>query len=239
MSTPLARGAEHRRVYRLHSLAGFALALVMLLAVFTAPVVAGEPDLLPLVEDEAAFDVLDVPQTDIPLPLPPPPAVLAPPVAVEDDAVTQQAVVDALDFDPDAYVAPPAPLTDPGPASPPPPPPPPAPPVAPPVVEPTDETLEFVAVEDQPRLIGGLAGLQARVVYPQMAIRAGIEGVVHVRFVVDKDGRVIEPVVLRSPSELLSQAALKAVVESRFQPGQQRGRPVKVRYSLPVRFTLR
>ena len=72
-----------------------------------------------------------------------------------------------------------------------------------------------------------------------MARRVEIQGIVFVQFVVDERGRVVDPVVVRSPSELLSEAALRAVIESRFVPGHQRGRPVKVRYSLPVRFVLR
>jgi len=102
-----------------------------------------------------------------------------------------------------------------------------------------DEIVDFLPIGDAPQLIGGLEGLQARVEYPEMARRVGIEGRVFIQFVVDENGRVIDPVVVRSPSDLLSEAALKAVRESTFTPGQQRGRPVKVRYSLPVNFVLR
>ncbi|MFN3597739.1 MAG: energy transducer TonB, partial [Rubricoccaceae bacterium] len=118
----------------------------------------------------------------------------------------------------------------PGPAAPPPPPP---PPVVP------DEPEIFEVVEQDPVLIGGIEGLQARVQYPEMAQRAGVEGTVFVQFVVDERGNVVDPQVVRSPSPLLSEAALRAVRESRFQPGMQRGRPVKVRFTLPVRFVLR
>ena len=97
----------------------------------------------------------------------------------------------------------------------------------------------FDVVETQPELIGGLPALQARVEYPEFARRARIEGQVVVQFVVDERGNVVDPVVLRSPNDLLSEAALKAVRESRFTPGQQRGRPVKVRFAVPVTFRLR
>ena len=123
-----------------------------------------------------------------------------------------------------------------------PPPPPSQPPLPPPppVVDPVDdEVREFYAIEEPPQLIGGLEGLQARVEYPEMARRVGLEGRVFITFVVDEHGNVVDPQVARSPSDLLSEAALKAVRESRFTPGQQRGRPVKVRYSLPVNFVLR
>ncbi|WP_179299491.1 energy transducer TonB, partial [Rubrivirga marina] len=110
-------------------------------------------------------------------------------------------------------------------------------PPPPPDPEPTEPEI-FEVAEVQPELIGGLAGLQSRLVYPELAIRAGVEGQVVVQFVVDERGNVIDPVVLRTPNPLLTEAALKAVTESRFTPGQQRGRPVRVRYAVPVTFTL-
>ncbi|MEM0964435.1 MAG: TonB family protein, partial [Bacteroidota bacterium] len=66
----------------------------------------------------------------------------------------------------------------------------------------------FEVAEVQPELIGGLAALQERVVYPSMAREAGIEGQVVVQFIVDEEGNVTDPVVLRSPADILSQAAL-------------------------------
>ncbi|WP_420456580.1 energy transducer TonB [Rubrivirga sp.] len=101
------------------------------------------------------------------------------------------------------------------------------------------EPAIFEVAEVQPELIGGLTGLQERLEYPEAAIRAGIEGQVVVQFIVNERGSVVDPVVLRSPSELLNEAALKVVRESRFTPGQQRGRPVCVRFAVPVTFRLR
>ena len=88
-------------------------------------------------------------------------------------------------------------------------------------------------------MTGGLEGLQARLVYPELAVRGEIEGRVIVQFVVDTDGRVTDPIVLRSPNDLLTAAAIEAVMESRFTPGMQRGRPVRVRYTVPIRYALR
>ena len=95
----------------------------------------------------------------------------------------------------------------------------------------------FEVVEQEPELIGGLEGLQARVVYPENARRQGIEGTAYVQFVVDERGRVVTPRVVRGHPEL-GQAAVKALAASRFRPGRHEGRAVKVRYTLPVRFVL-
>ena len=96
----------------------------------------------------------------------------------------------------------------------------------------------YVSVETPPQLIGGLEGLQSRLVYPELAQRAGIEGRVFVTFIVDEEGRVQDPTIAQSPDPMLSEAALQAVRASEFIPGRQRGVAVKVRYALPLNFRL-
>ena len=96
----------------------------------------------------------------------------------------------------------------------------------------------FEVAEVQPILIGGLGALQSRIVYPAVAKAEGIEGQVVIQFVVNEEGRVTSPRVLRSPDDRLSAAALTAVSASRFEPGMQRGQPVKVRFAVPVTFRL-
>lgn len=96
----------------------------------------------------------------------------------------------------------------------------------------------FEVVEQEPELIGGIAGLQRRVTYPEMARRAGIEGTVYIQFVVDETGAVSQAVCARSPNELLCESSLRAVRESQFRPGYQEGQPVKVRFTLPIRYRL-
>jgi periplasmic protein TonB len=90
-----------------------------------------------------------------------------------------------------------------------------------------------------PELIGGLEAVQDLIRYPEMARRANIEGTVHLQFIVDENGRVVDPVVVRGIGGGCDEAALEAVRQVRFRPGVQRGRPVKVRFSIPVRFRLR
>ena len=116
-----------------------------------------------------------------------------------------------------------------------------APPPAPlPPPEPApDEPEIFEVVERAPVLVGGIDGLQARAAYPEAARRAGIEGKVFVQFVVTASGRVQRATCVRSPDDRLCDAAVRAVEASRFEPGTQRGRPVDVRFTLPVDFRLR
>lgn len=97
----------------------------------------------------------------------------------------------------------------------------------------------FVVVEHPPELIGGQQGLYERIVYPPKAEAAGIEGLVIVQFIITPEGTVRDPVIMRSVGGGCDEEALRVIKEARFKPGRQRGVPVSVRYSMPIRFKLR
>ena len=96
----------------------------------------------------------------------------------------------------------------------------------------------FVVVEEMPQLIGGLGSLASQIRYPEMARRAGIEGRVFVQFIVNEEGEVEHPRILRGIGGGADEEALRVVSMARFTPGMQRGQPVRVQYSLPIYFRL-
>ncbi|MEQ9092454.1 MAG: TonB family protein [Balneola sp.] len=96
----------------------------------------------------------------------------------------------------------------------------------------------FIVVENMPELIGGQAGVQSKVEYPPTAKRAGIEGRVTVQFVVDKNGNVKNPKIIRGIGGGCDEEALRVVSQAKFKPGMQRGRNVEVEMSLPILFKL-
>ncbi|MEM1115194.1 MAG: energy transducer TonB [Bacteroidota bacterium] len=96
----------------------------------------------------------------------------------------------------------------------------------------------YEVAEVQPALVGGLAGLHERLVYPEAARTEGVEGMVVLQFVVDEEGAVVDPAVLRTPDDRLAEAALTAVEGSTFTPGRVGERAVPVRFALPVSFRL-
>jgi TonB family protein len=96
----------------------------------------------------------------------------------------------------------------------------------------------YVLVEQMPELVGGLAALQSRVRYPEAARSAGIQGRVIAQFVVDETGRVTDPVIVKGISRECDEEVLRVLSESRFRPGKQRGKTVRVKMSLPVTFAL-
>lgn len=97
----------------------------------------------------------------------------------------------------------------------------------------------FVVVEQMPELIGGLSGIQRAIEYPELAKKAGIEGRVFIQFIVDTCGCVQDAQVARGIGAGCDEEALRVVREARFKPGLQRGKPVKVKMSLPIVFKLK
>lgn len=102
----------------------------------------------------------------------------------------------------------------------------------------TTEKGVFVTVDERPELIGGLDSLLQHIQYPEEAREAGVEGRVFVQFTVDEQGRVVNPKVMRGLGYGLDKEALRVIRLARFTPGKHRGRPVKVRMSLPITFQL-
>lgn len=89
-----------------------------------------------------------------------------------------------------------------------------------------------------------LSFIYANIKYPQMAIENQIEGVVHVSFVINKDGSVVDIKILREPGGGCGKETARIVklmndMPQKWTPGKQRGKPVRVRYNLPVRFKLK
>lgn len=102
-----------------------------------------------------------------------------------------------------------------------------------------DEEPWFEAVEEPPKPVGGIAALQSKLMYPEMAIRAGIEGTVVVLAYVEKDGTVSRTEVQKGIGLGCDEAAEKAVKNTKFSPGLQRDKPVRVKISVALKFRLR
>ena len=106
-----------------------------------------------------------------------------------------------------------------------------------------DEGEVFEIVEQNPMFPGGnealMKWLSKNLKYPASAQENGIQGRVLVQFVVNKDGSIVEPKVIRAVDPALDKEALRVVsAMPKWQPGKQRGKTVRVRFTLPVTFRL-
>ena len=114
-----------------------------------------------------------------------------------------------------------------------------------PVVE-EEEPAEpeiFMVVEEMPEFPGGMGEclkfLAKNIKYPTIAQENGIQGRVIVQFVVNQDGSIVDPVVMRAVDPYLDKEALRVIkMMPKWKPGKQRGKAVRVKYTVPVTFRL-
>lgn len=103
--------------------------------------------------------------------------------------------------------------------------------------------MVFDVVEVMPQYPGGpiamLKYIMENIKYPEQAMKEGIQGRVTVRFIVEKDGSISDVKPILSVHPLLNKEAVR-VVESmpKWTPGKQNGKPVRVRFNVPVMFKL-
>jgi protein TonB len=163
------------------------------------------------------FTVEDIQQTKQENRPPPPPKPPIPIEAPSDDVLEDIEIADTeIDFDANLEAPPP--------------------PVEEKVVE--EEPTYFVAVEEMPEPMGGIKAIQEKIVYPEIAKRAGVEGKVYVLAFVDESGTVTKAQIIKGIGAGCDEAALNAVLGTKFKPGKQRGKPVRVQVSIPIIFKL-
>ena len=156
---------------------------------------------------------------------PPPPPVQEGEVrnVVEDDVETESIEINTED-DKDVEVVIAAPVEDP--------------------VEEEEEEVVFVVVETMPEFPGGQQALfkylSENVKYPVIAQENGIQGRVICQFVVNKDGSIVDVEVVRSGGDASLDKEAVRVIKSmpKWKPGKQRGKAVRVKYTVPVNFRL-
>ena len=110
-------------------------------------------------------------------------------------------------------------------------------------VEEPEEQQIFQVVEEMPEFPGGMAEclkfLGKNIKYPTISQENGVQGKVIVQFVVNKDGSIVDPVVVRSVDPYLDKEALRVIkTMPKWKPGKQRGKAVRVKYTVPVTFKL-
>ena len=109
--------------------------------------------------------------------------------------------------------------------------------------EEVEEQQIFQVVEEMPEFPGGMAEcmkwLSKNMKYPTISQENGVQGRVIVQFVVNRDGSIVDAVVARGVDPYLDKEALRVVgLMPKWKPGKQRGKEVRVKYTLPVMFRL-
>lgn len=112
------------------------------------------------------------------------------------------------------------------------------------VIEEDNKLYTVVAVEQQPVFGNGdvalLQYLADKIKYPVMARENGIDGTVYAEFIIGKDGSVTDAKILRGIGGGCNEEALRVINGMpKWKPGRQQGNPVKVKFTLPIKFKLR
>lgn len=117
--------------------------------------------------------------------------------------------------------------------------------VAPAMVEEEEESAQqiFTVVEEMPQFPGGdgelLKFISKSIKYPVIAQENGIQGRVVCSFVVNRDGSIVDAEVVRGVDPSLDKEALRVInTMPKWTPGKQRGKPVRVKYTVPITFRL-
>ncbi len=211
----------------------FLMGIVVALAVMFIALEWGTYDIKVATASEGVADIIAEEEIEItrpenvPPPPPPPPPVAAPEVlnVVEDDVkLDQQEIISSEDNQKTAQVqtyVPPA------------------------AVEEEEESSQqiFTVVEKQPQFPGGdvkmMEYLNKNIRYPVIAQENGIAGRVICTFVVNRDGSIVDAEVVRGVDASLDREALRVInAMPKWVPGEQRGKPVRVKFTLPVTFRL-
>lgn len=112
-------------------------------------------------------------------------------------------------------------------------------------VKKSDNEEVFFIVEDMPTFNDGDPAIEFRkyiaknLKYPEDAINKEISGRVIVQFAINKNGEVVDPVIVKGVDPLLNDEALRVVKSSpSWTPGKQEGETVKVLFTFPINFAL-
>jgi len=206
---------QYQRKFKQAMVASLTLILVL---IQVTRMIETEPAVL--TRSEITIEVADIPPTEQPSNLPPPPGRPAIPVPTESELVPEDVTIQSTDLNLDLTELPPPPN---------------------PEEDGIEESYMFIPHDEPPVPIGGLATINRYLKYPEIARRAGIEAVVIVGVLVDEDGNSVKTQVLKPSGTTLGfeQAAQDAVMKLQWKPAKQRDRAIKVWVSFPIRFQLK
>jgi protein TonB len=203
--------------------AGYVVALAVVLTAFEWKTFdRSASDLGQLIIDDLEEEIIPITEQEIKPPPPPPPPPPAPEIEIVEDDVEIEDEVEIMDVEADMETE----VVE-----------------VEVVEEESNEPDFFTIVEDMPAFPGGDAALlkyiASNVEYPPIAKENGITGVVYVSYIVDKDGSIKDVKVVRGADPFLDKEAVRVVKTLKgYKPGKQRGKPVPVQFTIPIRFVL-
>lgn len=100
-----------------------------------------------------------------------------------------------------------------------------------------DETV-FIELDKPPEIVGGISALIKNVIYPKEAIDNKIEGKVIILCTITKDGIAKDPKIIQGLEYGCNEAAIQAVLKTKYIPGEYKNRIVETQLTIPISFKL-
>ncbi|MBL4586791.1 MAG: energy transducer TonB [Flavobacteriales bacterium] len=204
-------------------IAGYVVALAVVLTAFEWKTFDySASDLGKLIIDDLEEEIIPITEQEIKPPPPPQPPPPAPIIEIVEDDVEIEDEVEIMDVEADQETI----IEE-----------------VEIVEEESNEPDFFTIVEDMPAFPGGDAALlkyiAEHVEYPPIAKENGITGVVYISYIVDRDGSIKDVKIVRGADSFLDKEAARVVKGLKgYKPGKQRGKPVPVQFTIPIRFVL-
>lgn len=107
-----------------------------------------------------------------------------------------------------------------------------------PIENTVDTEKVYLIADKSPELIGGIMSLYEKIKYPKIAASGRVEGRVFLEFIVDQQGNVVNPTVIKGIGSGCDEEALRVIKEAKFNPALIKNIPVKFQTSLPIIFRL-
>ncbi len=193
------------------------IALLLIIFVFKfSPKVEGKQLVIKAPQDLVEITcVLEITKPDT---VPPPPKPIIP-IEVPADAELEDTTIESTELDPKEIITSPPPRTD-------------------------EEEKEVVhgiycfTIAKTPQPIGGIEAIQKQIIYPEVAKRAKVQGTVYVEAFIDTNGVVKKTRIIKGIGAGCDEAAIAAIMKTKFKPGEQRRKPVKTQVTIPLLFKL-
>jgi len=202
---------------------GLTLTLGIILTAFEWKEMEEQAELLAGKTTNTADEIMEVPPTDIP---PPPPPQIQQPQVVE--VPDEEEIEEEIEVNLDVEMTEDTKVEQ----------------IEIKVEEPKEDVDEiFTIVEETATPKGGMAAFYkfvgSKLKYPPQANRMGVEGKVYVEFVINRDGSIVDARVVRGIGAGCDEEAVRVVASSpAWNPGKQRGKAVRQKYTLPIIFKL-
>ena len=202
---------------------GLTLTLAVVLTAFEWKEMEEQAELLAGKTTNTADEIMEVPPTDIP---PPPPPQIQQPQVVE--VPDEEEIEEEIEVNLDVEMTEDTKVEQ----------------IEIKIEEPKEDVDEiFTIVEETATPKGGMAAfykyVSSKLKYPPQANRMGVEGKVYVEFVINRDGSIVDARVVRGIGAGCDEEAVRVVASSpAWNPGKQRGKAVRQKYTLPIIFKL-